>query len=94
MTTLRSVIFQLPFCRQFHIAGAKNLPLEVAMPVVHIYMYAGRSKEVKSELVKRISKDFEDVANIKPESLNILFHDVEKQDWGIRGVLASETPPK
>ena len=64
------------------------------MPVVHIYMYAGRSKEVKSELVKRISKDFEDVANIKPESLNILFYDVEKQDWGIRGVLASETPPK
>jgi 4-oxalocrotonate tautomerase len=71
------------------------LPLEVVtMPVVHIYMYAGRSKEVKSELVKRISKDFEDVANIKPESLNILFHDVEEQDWGIRGALASETPSK
>lgn len=64
------------------------------MPVVHIYMYAGRSKEIKSELVKRISKDFEDVANIKPESLNILFHDVEKHDWGIRGALASETAPK
>jgi 4-oxalocrotonate tautomerase family enzyme len=57
-------------------------------------MYAGRSKEIKSELVKRISKDFEEVANVKPESLNILFHDVEKQDWGIRGGLASETPPK
>ena len=64
------------------------------MPVVHIYMYAGRSKEIKSELVKRISKDFEEVANIKPESLNILFHDVEKHDWGIRGALASDTPPK
>jgi len=64
------------------------------MPVVHIYMYAGRSKEQKSELVKRISKDFEDVANIKSESLNILFHDMEKEDWGIRGSLASEPPPK
>ena len=68
--------------------------LEVTMPVVHIYMYAGRTKEVKSELVKRISKDFEEVANIKPPSLNILFHDVEKQDWAIGGALASETPPK
>jgi 4-oxalocrotonate tautomerase len=68
--------------------------LEVTMPVVHIYMYAGRTKEVKSELVKRISKDFEEVANIKPASLNILFHDVEKQDWAIGGALASETPPK
>jgi 4-oxalocrotonate tautomerase len=67
--------------------------LEVTMPVVHIYMYAGRTKEVKSELVKRISKDFEEVANIKPASLNILFHDVEKQDWAIGGALASETPP-
>ncbi len=64
------------------------------MPVVHIYMYAGRSKEIKSELVKRISKDFEEVANIKPESLNILFHDVAKEDWGVRGVLASEVPAK
>jgi 4-oxalocrotonate tautomerase len=68
--------------------------LEVTMPVVHIYMYAGRTKEVKSELVKRISKDFEEVANVKPASLNILFHDVEKQDWAIGGALASETPPK
>jgi 4-oxalocrotonate tautomerase len=84
----------LPFNRQLHIAGSENSLLEVTMPVVHIYMYAGRSKEVKSELVKRISKDFEEVANVKPESLNILFHDVEKHDWGIRGALASETPSK
>lgn len=64
------------------------------MPVVHIYMYAGRNKEQKSELVKRISKDFEDVVNVKPESLNILFHDMDKDDWGIRGALASETGSK
>lgn len=60
------------------------------MPVVHIYMYSGRSKEQKNELVKRISKDFEDVVNVKPESLNILFHDIEREDWGIRGALTSE----
>jgi 4-oxalocrotonate tautomerase family enzyme len=30
------------------------------MPVVHIYMYKGRTKEQKNELVKRISKDFEE----------------------------------
>ena len=64
------------------------------MPVVHIYLFPGRSTQVKNELVKRISKDFEEVANIKPESLNILFHDVAKDDWGVRGVLASEAPPK
>ena len=60
------------------------------MPVVHIYMYSGRTKEQKNKLVKRISKDFEDVVKVKPESLNILFHDTEKEDWGIGGSLASE----
>jgi 4-oxalocrotonate tautomerase len=64
------------------------------MPVVHIYMYKGRTKEQKSELVKRLSRDFEEVANVKPESLNILFHDIDKEDWGIRGALASEPPSR
>jgi len=64
------------------------------MPVVHIYMYAGRTKEQKNELVKRISKDFEEVVNVKSESLNILFHDTNKENWGIRGALASDQPAK
>ncbi|HEX5021192.1 MAG TPA: tautomerase family protein [Candidatus Binatia bacterium] len=88
------VILVLPFDCQFHIAESTNPSLEVTMPVVHIYLFPGRSTQVKNELVKRISKDFEEVANIKPESLNILFHDIAKEDWGVRGVLASETPPK
>lgn len=53
---------------------------EIKMPVVHIYMYAGRSQEQKTEMVRRISKDFEEVLNVKPESLNVLFHDMEKSN--------------
>ena len=64
------------------------------MPIVHIYMFPGKTKEQKNQLVKRISKDFEEVANIKPESLNILFHDTAKEDWGVRGSLASEQTPR
>jgi len=60
------------------------------MPVVHIYMFPGKTKEQKNELVKRISKDFTEVANVKPESLHILFHDTGKEDWGTRGALCSE----
>jgi 4-oxalocrotonate tautomerase len=62
------------------------------MPVVQIYMYSGRSKEQKKELVERISRDFEEVIGVKPGSLNILFHDMDKENWGIRGTLASEPP--
>lgn len=64
------------------------------MPVVQIYMYKGRSKERKKKLVERIAKDFEEIVNVKPDSLHILFHDMEKADWGTRGTLASELPLK
>jgi len=63
---------------------------EVNMPVVHIHMYKGRTKEQKKELVRRITKDFEEVVNVKPDSLHILFQDIDKEDWGTRGTLASD----
>lgn len=64
------------------------------MPVVQIYMYKGKSKEQKKRLVERIAKDFEEVVNVKPESLHILFHELDKEDWGTRGTLASDLPAK
>jgi 4-oxalocrotonate tautomerase len=84
----------LRLCAGFHICDGIFELMEVAMPVVQIYMYAGRTKEQKNELVKRISKDFEEVVNVKSDSLNILFHDMDKEDWGIRGALASDPPQK
>jgi 4-oxalocrotonate tautomerase len=62
------------------------------MPVVQIYMYRGRTKEQKKELVRRIAKDFAEVVNVKAESFQILFHDMDKEDWGTRGMLASDLP--
>ena len=62
------------------------------MPVVQIYMYSGKSREQKQELVRRLSRDFEEVVSVKPESLNILFHDMEKDNWGIRGTVTSRSP--
>jgi 4-oxalocrotonate tautomerase len=82
----------LRFRAAFRIAEGNFKPREVTMPVVHIYMFAGRTKEQKNELVRRISKDFEEIVSVKSESLNI--HDTDKEDWGIRGALASEQAPK
>ena len=64
------------------------------MLVVQIYMYKGRSKEQKKQLVERIVRDFEEVVNVKPESLHVLFHDIDKEDWCTRGTLASDLPIK
>lgn len=64
------------------------------MPVVQVYLYKGKTKEQKKELVKRISNDFQEVMKISPDAVHILFHDLEKDDWGTKGILASELPPK
>jgi 4-oxalocrotonate tautomerase len=64
------------------------------MPIVQVYLYSGKSKEQKNELVKRISRDFEEVVGVKPESLHILFHDMERENWGFGGTLASEGAKK
>ena len=64
------------------------------MPVVHIHIYKGRTMAQKKELVSRCAKDFEEVCNIKPESLHILFQDIDKEDWRTRGTLASELPAR
>ena len=48
----------------------------------------------KKELVSRCAKDFEEVCNIKPESLHILFQDIDREDWRTRGTLASELPAR
>jgi 4-oxalocrotonate tautomerase family enzyme len=57
-------------------------------------MYKGRTKEQKKQLVERITKDFEAVMNVKAESLHILFHDMDKEDWGTRGTLVSDLTAK
>jgi 4-oxalocrotonate tautomerase len=57
-------------------------------------MYAGKTTEQKRELVKRLSRDFDEVVSVKPESLHILFHDMDKADWGTRGALGSDSAPK
>jgi 4-oxalocrotonate tautomerase len=63
------------------------------MPVVVIEMWEGRTPEQKEKLIKGVVKAFEDSLGTKPESLNIVIHDVPKINWGTRGQQASKLPP-
>ncbi len=60
------------------------------MPVVFIEWYAGRSKQQKVELAKRITNDFVEVAGVSPEAVQIVYRDVQKENWAIGGTLSSE----
>ena len=59
------------------------------MPVVVIEMWAGRTDEQKEVLIKGITKTFGEIG-VKPESLNIIIHDVPKCNWGLSGEQASK----
>ena len=61
------------------------------MPIVHIYMFEGRTLEQKSAMVKGVTKAISETANVPDSSTTIVIHDAKKSDWAEGGVLASES---
>ena len=59
------------------------------MPVVIIEMWSGRTDEQKEILINGITKTFSEIG-VKPESLNLIIHDVPKNNWGLQGKQASK----
>jgi len=60
------------------------------MPVVNISLYAGRTAEQKAALALAVTKTISETAGIPDSATTIIFSDVEKTDWSIGGVMASE----
>jgi len=60
-------------------------------PVVIVEMWEGRTSEQKEKIIKGITKVFGEIG-VKPESLQIIIHDVPKTNWGSRGEQASKLP--
>jgi 4-oxalocrotonate tautomerase len=64
------------------------------MPVVTIQMWEGRSVEQKRDLVKAVTKAVVDIVGATPENTTVIIHDIPKANWGMKGALASDLPPK
>lgn len=60
------------------------------MPVVTVEMWPGRSREQKRKLVKAITDAMVEHADAKPDNLHVIIHDVERENWGLAGVLGSD----
>jgi len=59
------------------------------MPIVHVYMWSGVSKESKMKIVKGITRVFEELG-IPSQAVEIVIHEIPRENWGISGELASE----
>jgi len=60
------------------------------MPVIRVEMFKGRTPEQKKALVKEVTEAFVRTAGGTPEAVQVVITDVEKDDWAVGGVLASE----
>lgn len=57
------------------------------MPVVTVKMYEGRTREQKQAVVEAITEAMVTHADAPRESLDVIIHDVPKENWGRNGRL-------
>jgi len=60
------------------------------MPIIRVEMFTGRSRDQKRALVKELAESFVRTCGGKPEAVQIVLVDVEKEDWGAGGALCCD----
>lgn len=79
------------------IAGAFNEPVSISkedplMPMIKVEMFPGRTAEQKREFAKAVTESFVTICGGTPQSVQVVFQEVEKGDWSVAGALASDAP--
>jgi len=73
-----------------NISGEQDVETPVEnMPIVHVYIWSGVSREAKARIIKDITKVFEELG-IPGQAVEVVIHEVPKENWGIGGEQASE----
>lgn len=60
------------------------------MPTIRIDLFEGRTTEQKAALAAKITTACVEVLGSNPDSVDVLFFDVARQNWASGGVLWSE----
>ncbi len=64
------------------------------MPMIRIEMFEGRTVEQKRACAKALTQAFVETCGGTPEALQIVFVDVQKQDWAFGGRLGCDPKPE
>lgn len=59
------------------------------MPVVHVYMWAGRDAAFKEKVIEGVTRVFEELG-VPKGAVTVVIHDVPKENWGEGGVSAAK----
>ena len=64
--------------------------MEVNMPLIHVELVEGRTKEQKKQLGEAITKAAVDIVNVPADAVKIIFVDMKKDEYMEGGILRSE----
>ena len=59
------------------------------MPLIQVMMYP-RTHEKKAKLVKALTDATAQALEVPPEWVQVMIHDISKENWAQAGVLASD----
>ena len=60
------------------------------MPIVTVEMWKGRTVEQKKAMIAGITDALVNSINCTSESVSIVIHEVDKENWGKNGQMVSE----
>lgn len=63
------------------------------MPTIHVELFAGRTVEQKRTLAQALTEATVRTLGGSPDSVDIIFRDVERHDWATGGTLWSDRAP-
>src|SRR5262249_51467731 len=63
------------------------------MPIIRVELFAGRTREQKRAFTKAVTDAFIATCGGRPQSVHVIFQDVEKEDWGVAGSLSCDPAP-
>lgn len=58
------------------------------MPIVHIQILEGRSREKKRTLIRAVSRTVAEVLEVPLERVRVILQEVDPEHWGIGGETA------
>lgn len=59
------------------------------MPVIHVMVWKGFSNAAKKRVINGITKVFTEMG-VPAEAIEVILHEVPKENWGVGGEQASE----
>lgn len=63
------------------------------MPIVHIYMFSGRTREKKERLMAKVTDAISEALDVPKEAVHIVLNEVPKENISHAGVPISKISP-